>query len=167
MSRAFVREPDGDQVAEDLPELPQEPIPNRVTPLGLKDLGARLAKLENERDRLAGHDDMVERSKLAHVERDLRYIEGRIYHAELVEPGDQPSDRVAFGAVVKVADEAGKNHTYNIVGEDEADFDAGKVSWVSPLARALIDATVGDVVTWKRPAGDIELEVLSISYPKA
>ena len=166
MSRAFVKEQDGDQVSEDLPELPQEPIPNRVTPEGLKNLTARQAKLEKERERLAGHDDMVERSKLAHVERDLRYVEGRIYHAEVVEPGDQPSDKVAFGATVKVADEAGKKHSYSIVGEDEADFDAGKVSWVSPLARALDGAVVGDVVTWKRPAGDIELEVLAISYPK-
>ncbi len=115
---------------------------------------------------LAGSDDLVERSKLAHVERDLRYIEGRLYHAELVEPEDQPEGAIAFGAAVKVADEAGKKHTYRIVGEDEADFDAGKVSWVSPLARALDGAAIGDIVTWKRPAGDIELEVLAISYPK-
>ena len=166
MSRAFVKEPDGDQVVENLPELPQEPIPNRVTPRGLQDLKGRQATLEAERDRLAGSDDLVERSKLAHVERDLRYIEGRLYHAELVEPNDQPESSVAFGAAVKVADEAGKKHTYRIVGEDEADFDAGKVSWVSPLARALDGAAVGDVVTWKRPAGDLELEVLAISYPK-
>jgi transcription elongation factor GreB len=166
MSRAFVKEMDGEQVSEDLPELPQEPIPNRVTPKGFKDLKARLAKLEKERDRLAEKDGMVDRSKLAHVERDLRYVEGRIYHAEVVDPKEQPSDRVAFGAQIKVANEAGKKHTYRIVGEDEADFDAGKVSWVSPLARALEGAAVGDIVTWKRPAGDIELEVLAISYPK-
>jgi transcription elongation GreA/GreB family factor len=166
MSRAFVREPDGDQVADDLPELPQEPIPNRVTPQGLSDLNTRLAELEKERDRLAETDDLVERSKLAHVERDLRYIEGRIYHAELVEPAEQPQDRVAFGAAVEVGDEDGTKHTYRIVGEDEADFDAGKVSWVSPLARALEGAVVGDVVTWKRPAGDLDLEVLAISYPE-
>jgi len=166
MSRAFVREPDGDMVEEDLPELPQEPIPNRVTAKGLKDLKARQATLEKERERLSGNDDMVDRSKLAHVERDLRYVEGRLYFAELVDPADQPHDRVAFGAAVKVADEAGKKHTYRIVGEDEADFDAGKVSWVSPLARALDGAAVGDIVTWNRPAGDIELEILEISYPK-
>lgn len=167
MSRAFVREPDGDEVAEDLPELPQEPIPNRVTPQGFSDLKARQAELEGERSRLAGSGDMVEKSRLAHVERDLRYIEGRLYHAALIEPGDQPDDLVAFGATVKVADENGKKHTYRIVGEDEANFEAGKVSWVSPLARALDGAVVGDVVTWKRPAGDIELEVLAISYGDA
>lgn len=164
MSRAFVREPDGDAVADDLPELPQEPIPNRVTPQGLKDLEARQAKLEKEREKLSGSEDIVEKSQLAHVERDLRYIEGRLYYAELIEPADQPADKVAFGAAVQVAGEDGKKHTYSIVGEDEADFDAGKVSWVSPLARALDGAGVGDIVTWKRPAGDIDLEVLAISY---
>jgi transcription elongation factor GreB len=165
MSRAFVREPDGDQVVDDLPELPQEPIPNYVTPEGLEDLEARRDRLRAERDELASHgEDMVDKSKLAHVKRDLRYVEGRIGHAVVVDPAAQPRDEVAFGAWVDVKGEDGQKQTWRIVGEDQSDVDAGLVSWVSPLARALNGGTVGDVVTWKRPAGDLELEILAIRY---
>ena len=61
-----------------------------------------------------------------------------------------------------VADETGSVVEYVIVGEDEADAQNGKVSWVSPLARALLGARIGDVITWKRPSGDVELDVVSI-----
>ena len=64
-----------------------------------------------------------------------------------------------------VEDEDGNSRTYRIVGEDEADPDQGKVSWVSPLAKALIDARAGDLVLWERPTGAVELEIISISYP--
>ncbi len=165
MSRAFVREPDGDQVVDDLPELPQEPIPNYITPEGLKDLEAWRDRLRAERDELASHgEDMVDKSKLAHVKRDLRYVEGRLNHAVEMDPADQPKEEVAFGATVDVKGEDGKKHTWRIVGEDQSDVDSGLVSWVSPLARALNGATVGDVVTWRRPAGDLELEILAIRY---
>ena len=73
---------------------------------------------------------------------------------------------MAFGAEVTVEDEDGEAKTYRIVGEDEADPDHGKVSWVSPLAKALIDARAGDLVIWERPTGEVELEIISIAYPK-
>jgi len=165
MSRAFVREPDGDEVAEDLPELPQVPVPNYGTPEGLEALEAWRDSLRAERDSLHGDEDsIIDKSKLAHVNRDLRYVEGRIGHAVVVEPGDQPSDEVAFGATVEVRDENGESHTWRIVGEDQSDIDKGMVSWVSPLARAMTGAAVGDVVTWKRPVGDLDLEITAIRY---
>jgi len=74
------------------------------------------------------------------------------------------ADRVGFGATVDLVDEDGARYRYRIVGEDEADPEQGLVSWVSPLARALEGARVGDSVIWKRPAGDLEVEVLAIDY---
>ena len=165
MSRAFVKEPDGDLVPDELPELPQQPVPNYVTPEGLADLKAWRDRLQAELDALdPDPEDIVDRSKRAHVARDLRFVDGRIEHAVVVDPAEQPRDTVAFGATVTVAGEDGKKQVWRIVGENESDTDKGLVSWISPLARALVGARVGDVVTWPRPAGDLELEVLKIAY---
>lgn len=165
MSRAFVREPDGDEIVDALPELPQKPIPNYVTPQGMAALRAWRQRLQGEREALQqGGEGMLEASKLAHVKRDLRYVEGRIDHAVVVDPASQPRDVVAFGATVEVEDEDGARHSWRIVGENEADVERGTVSWISPLARALEGARVGEAVTWHRPAGDRELEVIAIRY---
>ena len=162
MSRAFVKEPDGDMAGDDQPDLPQSPHPNYVTPVGLKELESRLAEREGRRHRLAASDDLAGKLPLAQVDRDIRYLKGRIERASPVDAADQPAGEVCFGALVGVADETGSVAQYAIVGEDEADAQRGKVSWVSPLARALLGARVGDVITWKRPSGDVELEVVSI-----
>jgi len=162
MSRAFVKEPDGDEAAEDLPERPRSPHTNYVTPQGLRLLRTRLNELLQSRAALAGRDDLASRQQIAAIERDLRYFGQRIECAVLVDPEAQPEDRVHFGATVEVVDEEGATHRFVIVGEDETAIAQGKISWVSPLARALLNARVGDVVTWRRPAGDRELEVLSI-----
>ena len=82
-------------------------------------------------------------------------------------PEQQPAGEVCSGARFTVKDEDGARHVFTIVGEDEADPNAGKVSWISPLAAALLEARVGDLVTWKRPAGEVELEVVAIDYPPA
>ena len=84
----------------------------------------------------------------------------------MIDPAAQPKDHVAFGATVETEDEEGTRRRFEIVGEDEADAAVGKLSWVSPLARTLTDAKKGDAVVWKRPAGDLEVEILSITYPK-
>ncbi len=168
MSRAFVKEPDGDQVGDDQPELPQSPHPNYVTPAGLEVLRAALADRKAQRkDYAANEEALSNKLHIAQAEREMRYFEERIRRAILVDPAGQPADEVAFGAAVTVEDEDGERRAFIIVGEDEADPNAGKVSWVSPLAAALMEARVGDLVTWKRPAGDVELEVLAIDYPAA
>ena len=168
MSRAFVKEPDGDEVVDSQPELPKSPHPNYVRPQGLAKLTARLATLQQQRCVLAADpDDLLKRTPLAQVQREVRYLEARIESAIPIDPAAQPRDRVAFGATVELADEDDRTHRFTIVGEDEADPTNGLVSWVSPLARALDDAAVGDLVQWRRPAGDLELEILAIRYEDA
>jgi transcription elongation GreA/GreB family factor len=165
MSRAFVKENE-DQVPE-LPERPQSPHPNFVTPRGLALLREQLAELEDAKHRHQTEKDLLDEEALQVAERDLRYVQERITRAILVDPAQQPKDRVDFGAQVDTEDENGTKRHFEIVGEDEADPNQGKLSWVSPLALALKDAKVGDTVIWKRPAGDLELDVTGIHYPDA
>lgn len=165
MSRAFVKEPDGDEVADGQPELPISPHPNYVRPQGLAKLKDRLAKLQQQRCVLAADpDDLLKRTPLAQAQREIRYLEARIEQAIPIDPGGRPADRVTFGATVELADEEGRTRRFTIVGEDEADPAAGLVSWISPLARALQDAAVGDLIVWERPTGDLELEVRALRY---
>lgn len=164
MSRAFVKEDDAGTPEEKV-DLPVSEHPNFVTPAGLRMLKDKVAQYEAERAELKAHDDeLAAQSHLPRVEQEVRYWEERLRTAILVDPAKQPRDKVAFGAVVTVADEDDKRHDYQIVGEDEAEPQNGKVSYVSPLARALDGAVVGDSITWKRPAGDQELEVVAIKY---
>jgi len=169
MSRAFVKESDGDQPGDELPERPQSPHPNYVTAAGLKALERQFEKLQRERRELAEASDpaLLDREHLKLVERDLRYLQERIDRAQVIDPATLPHDRVGFGATVATVDENDEKRVFQIVGEDEADPAHGKISWVSPLARALTGAKVGDTVLWKRPAGDLSLEIEAISYPKA
>jgi transcription elongation factor GreB len=170
MSRAFVKESDG-AAEEPLPPRRISEFPNRVTPAGLAELKAELARLTGLRpDLLARGDDPAAQEALRHVDRDLAYVEARISSALLVDPTAQPRDEVAFGATVTVDQAAGSagapaaRRTYSIVGEDEADADVGKVSHASPLAQALLGARAGQTVTWKRPIGDLLLTVERIEY---
>ncbi|MBA3562446.1 MAG: GreA/GreB family elongation factor [Gammaproteobacteria bacterium] len=162
MSRAFVKEPDNDS-PEDLPDLPISSQPNYVTPEGLAHLRQRLNETQRRsadmRDNTVGQ--MQERAR---TERDIRWLQARIASARLVTAEGQSSDQVGFGATVTLAENDGRTYTYRIVGEDEADPARGLVSWASPLARALVGAQVGHVVTWQRPAGSIDVEVQAIRY---
>jgi transcription elongation GreA/GreB family factor len=168
MSRAFVKEDNSEQAGSELIERPLSPHTNYVTPTGLRQLQAEAARLENLRARLAQNkDDPFAMQQRAETERDLRYYSARLENAELVQPPRQPSNEVRFGAIVSMEDEDGELHEFAIVGEDEADIAASKVSWVSPLAKALIGAHVGDVVKWRRPAGDRQLEITGIRYDTA
>ena len=165
MSRAFVKEPDGPTAGDEQPDLPISPHPNHVTPRGLGALKARREALAAERAGLAADDAAPEvQNRLAQLARELRYFEARIAAALVVEIAAQPKGEVAFGALVTLEEKSGARLSYRIVGEDEADPAACKVSWVSPLARALIGAKVGELVTWRRPNGDLDLEVIAIAY---
>ena len=162
MNKAFKKEEDGGG-PERLPDLPLSPHPNHVTARGLAELKARQAALEAEVDRLRRDRDFAaDPMPLAVAERDLRYAEARVSGAILTEPPARP-DRVLFGTAVTVVDEDGRESTYRIVGEDEADPATGLITHVSPLARALLEARVGDVVDWEKPTGTVELEVLRIT----
>ncbi|OAJ71876.1 transcription elongation factor GreAB [Methylobacillus sp. MM3] len=163
MNRAFVKENDLEYA--DVPERPQSEHPNYVTPTGLAQLQDEAAQLEEERLRLSPlKEDPIVRQQMAVIERDLRYVQGRLERVIPVNPAEQQQDVILFGAIVEVEDEEGATHVFEIVGEDEADIHNNKVSWVSPLARALIGQKVGDSVIWKRPAGDLALEVTDIRY---
>jgi transcription elongation GreA/GreB family factor len=165
MSRAFVKEPDGDQIIEELPDRVHSPHVNYVTPAGLQQLVDHLGVLYNRRHALAGSTAADDKKQMRIIDRDLRYYDERVRRAVLVDPTAQPRDEVHFGARVEVETPEGRRMTFGIVGEDEADASQGKISWVSPLAMALDEARVGDMVVWKRPAGEIELTVVAIRYP--
>lgn len=109
-------------------------------------------------------DDTFTKERIAEVERDLRYVRARLDSAILVDPASQNHETVLFGAIVEVEDDEGKRHNFYIIGEDEADAQANKVSWISPLAKALIGHKVGDTVVWQRPIGNMTLEILDIHY---
>ena len=162
MSRAFVKEPDGDQVIDELPERVHSLHINYVTPVGLRQLQENVEGILARRKSLAGVTSAENKKRLMHIGRDLRYFEERIRRAVLIDPADQPKDEVHFGAVVEVETPEGRRMTFAIVGEDEADAAQGRISWVSPLARAVAEARVGDAVAWKRPAGEVELTIVAI-----
>ena len=166
MSRAFVKESDDDLAAGELPERPVPSHANYVTPRGLDRLQARVKELQEMHERLAARsaDDSGARQKKREVERDQRYFNAQLDRAVVVDPAGQPRDEVHFGATVKIVDGQGKHRRFDIVGDDEADVAGGKISWASPLARAMIGARVGDTVKWSRPAGETEVEIVEIRY---
>jgi transcription elongation factor GreB len=164
MSRGFVKEDDLEHAGTDVPERQISPHPNYVTLNGYAQLEKLATDLEKQRQLLsAKKDDAAAIAELAVINRDLRYVAARLENALVTRP-DSNAQQVLFGATVTVEDEDGANHTYEIVGEDEADIKANKVSWTSPLAKALIGHKVGETVVWARPAGNTALEIIKINY---
>lgn len=165
MSRAFLNEDKFEQGGDELVERPISPHPNYVTPRGFAELKEEVHRLEALRKQsLNKKEDPFAQQQKAEAERELRYFSARLEKAIVVDPSSQPASEVRFGASVEVEDEKGDRLEFSIVGEDEADATHNKVSWVSPLARALIGAHVGDSVKWRRPVGDMELEIIAIHY---
>ena len=165
MSRAFVKENDLEHAGIDIPERPLSDEPNYVTPNGLKLLNDEIDALEKEREILKQKkDDPIVKQKIAVIERDMRYYAARIESAILTSPKEEDHGVVLFGAKVTVEDEDGKVSTFEIVGEDEADIHQRKISYLSPLAEALIGAKLNDEVTWEKPIGDTYLTIQKIEY---
>lgn len=163
MSRAFVNEDAGSD-RPDLPELPLSSRPNYVTLRGLAQLRQRLAARQADLLLLRQRPDRLDKLPEAAAERDIRWLEARIGSALPVDPAQMSLEEVAFGLQVRVADESGRQQIYEITGEDEADAALGRIAPHSPLARALLGAHPGDWVTWQRPSGDLQLEVLAILH---
>ena len=153
MSRAFVREADGSEF-EDLPDRPVSSHPNLVTAEGLRRIDSEVAGL---RQRLADAQATGDRAEVARVSRDLRYWTQRRATAERVDATGDPT-QVRFGSRVTFEREDGRRQTYRIVGEDEADPAHGTISYVSPLAQALMGKQPGDTVQ----AGQTEAEIIDI-----
>jgi transcription elongation factor GreB len=165
MSRGFVKEDDLEHAGTDLPERPVSQHPNYVTPYGLSLLQNEANKLAQTREVLMQRkDDTIAQQEIAKIDRDLRYLSIRLEQAILVDPTKQPKDNILFGAKVEVEDEEGNHLQFTIVGEDEADISQNKVSYVSPIAKALIGRKLGDTVVWQRPAGNMILDIIDINY---
>ena len=180
MSKAFTRETDApeDETPEARPALPQG-VKNYITPSGYACLKSELkALVEAERpevvrtvswaasngDRSENGDYIYGKRRLREIDRRVRFLMKRLEIAEVVDPRGQERERVFFGATVTYRDGRGTERTVSIVGTDEVDPSRGRISWVSPVARALLRAREGDVVTLTTPAGAEELEVIEIRY---
>lgn len=163
MSRAFVNEDAGND-RPDLPERPVPPGPNIVTPRGLSDLQTRIAQRQSDLAALKTRADRLDKLPEAAAERDLRWLEARLKAAVVIDPAQHKLTEVAFGLAVTVADTDGRETTCEIVGEDEADAPRHRIAPNSPLARCLLAAQVGDVVTWKRPTGSLDLKIIRIAH---
>ncbi|MES2581005.1 MAG: GreA/GreB family elongation factor [Pseudomonadota bacterium] len=164
MSRGFVKEDDLEHAGTDVPERPVSQHANYVTANGYRQLELLAESLEKQRINLSSKkDDQTAIQQLAVVNRDLRYVAARLESALIIQP-NMSSQTVVFGAIVTVEDEAGDSHTYAIVGEDEADIKANKISYISPLGQALIGHKLDESVIWLRPAGNQELTITAIRY---
>lgn len=184
MNKAFVKESDRDD-EDDLPEAQALPpgTRNYMTPQGYERLRDELSHLMNvERpsvvqvvswaasngDRSENGDYLYGKKRLREIDRRMRFLTKRLDIAEVVDPAAQPNrDQVFFGATVLYMDRAGEERTVTIVGVDEAEPLAGRISWISPVARALTKAHEGDTVTLRTPGGVEELEILEVRYPDA
>lgn len=154
--------------------------PNYITPIGLKKLKDELEYLMREDrpqvvktvawaasngDRSENADYIYGKKRLREIDRRMRWLTKRIEGAQVVDPSQQAdTDKVVFGATVTIENEEGEQKTYQIVGEDEIATDEGKISWKSPLAKALLGKLEGDEVKVKRPKGDEWVEISRVEY---
>ena len=167
MSKAFTKE-DAVDTAVVVPG--RAPLPagasNYVTPRGLELLRAESRELARERTEAESGLDGADRiHALAVLNRRKADLDDRLASAVLVSAPEEPGDEVRFGAEVRVRGEDGRERSYQIVGVDEANPGAGRIAFLSPLARALLGRRVGDAATVRTPRGDEELELLAVSYP--
>lgn len=171
MSKAFTREDD----LGEMPLLPRLVSPlapgtkNYLTPAGSRELHGELAHLKEARRPslvVAAQQDGASREELQRVDQRIAYLEQSLRSAEIVYPPTAPDDRVRFGATVTVRDLKNPDEViaYRIVGVDETNLDQNWVSWQSPIARALLNAALGQRVPFKFPSGQTELEIVGIAY---
>ena len=166
MSRGFVKEDD----QEEVPIVPQrsylpQGVTNFVTPYGMNQLLAEKQMLVNERDNLNNASENEKRIALNFINAKLQLLNNRIVEAKIVNLNEQPQNEIRFGAMITLKTEATKNiQTFQIVGVDEADISKGKVSFISPIARVLINKKIGDKVVLKQAGKDIVFEIINISY---
>ncbi|HEY0819311.1 MAG TPA: transcription elongation factor GreB [Rhizobacter sp.] len=184
MNKAFTKEPEGDEDEDDGPGLPPLPAGTRnyVTPEGYRRLREELMSLlDVERpkvvevvswaakngDRSENGDYLYGKKRLREIDRRIRFLTKRLDIAEVADPSaHHGNDQIFFGATVTYVNEQGDERTITIKGIDEADNLKGEVSWISPVARALLKARVGDEVSLVTPGGLEKLEVVDVVYPR-
>ena len=116
-------------------------------------------------DRSVNADYIYGKRRLREIDRRIRFLTKRLDKAEVIDPAArEQTDQIFFGATVTVVDDQGSETTYSIVGIDEADVGRGRISWISPLARALLKRREGDEVAFKSPGGDLVLEIVKVEY---
>ncbi|MEY3633343.1 MAG: transcription elongation factor GreB [Betaproteobacteria bacterium] len=185
MSKAFTKERDDDPQEEPDAQGAALPsgTPNYLTPAGYAALTAelhQLLKVERPKtveivswaasngDRSENGDYIYGKRRLREIDRRLRFLSKRLAVAQVVDPAAQAgNDQIFFGAQVTIEDEQGDQQTYRIVGVDETHLAAQSISWVSPMARALIKAREGDTVTVQSPSGPREITVVRVAYGDA
>jgi transcription elongation factor GreB len=166
MSRGFVKEDD----QEEVPIVPQraflpEGVTNFVTPFGMNQLLAEKQVLVNEKNNLNIVNENEKRIALNYINAKLQLLNNRIVEAKIVNLNEQPQNEIRFGAMITLKIEASKNiRTFQIVGVDEANISKGKLSFISPIAKVLINKKIGDKVIFKQALKDIVFEIMDISY---
>ena len=181
MSKAFTRETDEENEDQDAgaPPVPAG-LKNYITPAGFKRLkDEALHLLDKERpelvkvihwaasngDRSENADYIYGKRRLREIDRRIRFLTKRLDAAVVVDPASrEDTDQVYFGATVTVMSREGTEKTYSIVGIDETDLARGRISWISPLAKALIKGREGDTITVRTPGGDESLEIVGVEY---
>lgn len=192
MSKAFVKEDQDQEVdldtsADDESDLDTDDEPkfrsgkSYITNRGFERLKAELHELlhverpkivevvawaASNGDRSENADYTYGKKRLREIDRRLRFLQKRMDISEIVVPENQKGERVLFGATVTVRDESGVQRIYKIVGIDETDAKVGKISWISPIGKALLQSKAGDAVLLQMPKGEEELEVLKIEFKK-
>jgi transcription elongation factor GreB len=166
MSRGFVKEDD----QEEIPIVPQraflpEGVTNFVTPSGMEQLLEEKEALIRERDSISGSSDNEKRIAQNYLNARLQLLNDRISSAQIVHPEQQPQNEIRFGATVTLKAEASqKIQTFRIVGVDEADISKGKISFLSPISRLLINKKTGEKIVLKRDREDISYQIMEINY---
>ena len=178
MSKAFVREDGGEPDEAPAPE-PAAPPKNYISPAGYARLDAELRRLTDvERpevvrtvawaaangDRSENADYLYGKRRLREIDRRVRFLIRRLESAEIVHSAGRDGDQVFFGATVRYRGKSGKPRTVTIAGMDEVDPKKHRVSWISPVAKALLKSREGDFVRLRTPAGEEELEILEVAY---
>lgn len=180
MNKAFTKETDGEDEELDAEEALPANIKNYMTPAGFAALQNELRILQREArpkiveivswaagngDRSENGDYIYGKKRLREIDRRIRYIVKRLESAEVVDPERQQSlEQVFFGATVTYVGLDDKELTVKLVGVDQADIKQGKISWISPLAKALMKSRAGDVVEFKAPGGIETIEVIKVTY---
>lgn len=180
MSKAFTKE--NDEPDDDAEFEPSQPagVKNYITPQGHARMKAEFLQLMDvERpemvatvswaakngDRSENGDYLYGKKRLREIDRRIRFLTKRLDMAEVIDPATREgTDQIFFGATVTLLDDRRQEHTYSIVGMDEIDLARGRVSWISPIAKALMKAREGDVVKLQTPGGERELEIIEVIY---
>lgn len=181
MSKAFSKETDEQDEDEEINSEHELPAgaKNYITPAGYAKLKEEFLQLINSErpelvktvawaasngDRSENADYKYGKRRLREIDRRLRFLTKRMEYAEVIDPAERDSDQVFFGATVVVEDQTHDRHTYSIVGMDEVDLSRGRVSWISPIARALLKTREGDTVRFEAPGGSQQLDILEVRY---